>query len=71
MVNTNALKAAIANKGFRQSDVAEKIGISPQSLNYKLLNKVEFKVDEANRLCALLDIPAEKAGEIFFAQKVD
>lgn len=71
MVDTNSLKSAIAKKGYTQSEVAQKIGISTQSLNYKLLNKTEFKVDEAYRLCNVLDIPKETMGDIFFAQKLD
>lgn len=71
MVDTNALKSAIAKKGYTQGEVAQKIGISTQSLNYKLLNKTEFKVDEAYRLCDVLDIAKEDMSDIFFAKKVD
>ena len=71
MVDTNSLKSAIAKKGYTQSEVAQKIGISTQSLNYKLLNKTEFKVDEAYRLCDVLEIPKESMSDIFFAQKID
>lgn len=71
MVDTNSLKSAIVKKGYTQSEVAQKIGISTQSFNYKLLNKTEFKVDEAYRLCAVLDIPKEQMGDIFFAKGID
>lgn len=71
MVNTNLLKSEIAKKGLIQSDVAKKIGVSHQSFNYKLHNKTEFKVDEVNRVCEVLDIPKDRLGEIFFAKGID
>lgn len=71
MVDTNSLKSAIAKKGYTQGEVARKIGISTQSLNYKILNKTEFKVDEAYRLCVVLEIPKEEMGNIFFSSKID
>lgn len=46
MVNTRLLKAAIVESGMKQSEVAEKIGISYQSLSDKINNKTEFKVNE-------------------------
>lgn len=46
MINTKLLKAAIAENGMKQSEVAEKIGISMQSFSSKINNKTQFKIDE-------------------------
>ena len=67
MVNTRLLKAAIVESGMKQSEVAEKIGISYQSLSDKINNKTEFKVNEVISLCEVLDI-AERREQIFFAK---
>ena len=67
MVNTRLLKAAIVESGMKQSEVAEKIGISYQSFSDKINNKTEFKVNEVISLCEVLDI-AERREQIFFAK---
>ena len=67
MINTNLLKAAIAENGMKQSDVAKKIGISTQSFSSKINNKTQFKIDEVYNLCSVLKISG-KVEQIFFAQ---
>lgn len=67
MINTKLLKAAIAENGMRQSEVAEKIGISMQSFSSKINNKTQFKIDEVYNLCSILNING-KIEKIFFAQ---
>lgn len=74
MINTNLLKSLIIKKGLTQSDVAKKIGISAQSLSYKLNNKIEFQVNEVMRLREILDIENacdSELDKIFFANKID
>lgn len=56
MTATKKLRSLMVAKGLIQSDVAAKLGISPQSFSYKLNNKVEFKASEIEALCILLDI---------------
>lgn len=46
---------------FKQSDIAEKLGISSQSFSYKLHNKKEFKASEIKFLCNLLNITDKDA----------
>ena len=65
MTATNELRSLIIKKGFTQSYVADKLGISPQSLSYKINNKVEFKASEIEALCTLLCISNKDI--IFFA----
>ncbi len=56
MTATKKLRSLMIAKGYTQSDIADKLGISPQSLSYKINNKVEFKASEIETLCVLLDI---------------
>lgn len=56
MTATNELRALFIQKGYTQSSIAEKIGISYQSFSYKMNNKVEFKVSEIEALCNILGI---------------
>lgn len=62
--NTSKLKAKLVEKGFTQAQIAEKLGISFQSLCYKINNKIEFKASEIQKLCELLDI--KDKDEYFF-----
>lgn len=54
--NTKLLKAKIVELGFTQEQIAEKIGISYQSLCNKINNKYDFKASEIQALCDLLSI---------------
>ena len=56
MTDSNKLREKIYEKGMTQREVAEKIGISFQSLSYKMNNKIEFRASEMEKLCKILDI---------------
>lgn len=60
MVNVNLLKAKIVEVGVDRKKIAEKLGISPTSLNYKLNGRTQFKANEIQVLSAILGISAEK-----------
>lgn len=66
LVNENLLKAKIIEKGIDKKVIAEKLGISPTSLNYKMNNKTEFKASEIQLLSKILGISREK-DKYFFA----
>jgi predicted transcriptional regulator len=51
--------------------IAEKIGISRQSLYLKLNGLRDFKVSEINSLCDILRLTNEEKSLIFFTDKVD
>ena len=51
--------------------IAEKIGISRQSLYLKLSGLHDFKVSEINSLCDILRLTNEEKSLIFFTDKVD
>lgn len=67
MIDTNALRGAIAAKGMTQQDVARHIGIAPKTFYAKMKRGV-FGSDEMESMIVLLSI--ENPGAIFFADKV-
>ena len=67
MIDTNALRGAIAAKGLTQQDVARHIGIAPKTFYAKMKRGV-FGSDEMESMIVLLSI--ENPGAIFFAEKV-
>ena len=60
-VNEKLLKARIVEKGFTQSEIAEKIGISATAFNNKITGKVDFKASEISKLSDILDIDNKDA----------
>src|SRR5690554_2043383 len=50
----------MAEKGFTQKDLADKLGLVPQTFRYKMQGKYEFKMSEAFAIAKVLDIePSE------------
>jgi ribosome-binding protein aMBF1 (putative translation factor) len=56
MVDTQLLEEAIKSSGIKKSYLADKLGISIQSLRLKVKGKSDFKTDEASILCQELGI---------------
>lgn len=69
MTDTLKLKAAIIENGFNQEQLAEMLGMTTATFNYKVNNKSEFKASEIKDLCEILKITEVKT--IFFANNVD
>lgn len=70
MVNTDKLRGLIAERGFSQSDVAKRIGITPKTF-YEKMRKRVFYSDEIEAIIAMLNITdAERVNAIFFDQNV-
>lgn len=67
MIDTNALRGAIAAKGMTQQDVAVHIGMSPKTF-YSKMKKGVFGSDEMESMIDLLSI--ENPSAIFFKQRV-
>lgn len=59
------LRAAFLGAGFRQSEVAEKIGMSADALSRRLNAKFPFSLDEIYRLLDLLHLPASEMNVYF------
>ncbi|NSB16492.1 helix-turn-helix domain-containing protein [Clostridium beijerinckii] len=69
-MNVNLLKAQIALKGKKISEVSETLKISKSAFYRKLNGKSDFTRQEICDLINYLGIDTEKAMEIFFYQKV-
>lgn len=65
-MQANKLRAAMALARINQSDLAEKLGITENTLCNKLLGRSDFKVSEAIKICEVLNInDAAARNEIF------
>ncbi|WP_106626148.1 helix-turn-helix domain-containing protein [Selenomonas massiliensis] len=64
MVNTNALRGLIAEKGLSQSEVAKHLGITPKTF-YAKMNRRVFDSDEIEVMINLLEIPSENFVRVF------
>lgn len=71
MTNTAKLKAKIVEKGMVQEEIAQALGMTIATFNYKVNNKSEFKASEIKKLGEILHITAEEVNIIFFADKVE
>lgn len=71
MTNTLKLKAVILERGFTQEQIAEMLGMTIATFNYKVNNKSEFKASEIKKLGEILHLTAEEVNTIFFADKVE
>lgn len=71
MVNTNLLKAKITEYGMNAGDFAKLLGISRQSLSFKINNIREFKASEMQQSAKILNINDTDIAKYFFAKDVD
>ena len=67
MIDTNALRGRIYEKGYSQSKVAKEIGITAKTFYNKMSIGV-FGSDEIEKMIDLLDI--DDPAKIFFAKNV-
>lgn len=67
MINTNKIKGRMREKELSQAQAARIMGISPCTLNLKINNARATTLDEAEKLCKLLDIADEEFVHYFFA----
>lgn len=68
MTNTALLKEYIAKSGYKRSFIAKALGITAYGLALKIENKSEFKANEIDILCKLLNIGIRDRMRIFFAK---
>lgn len=71
MTNTKMLKFKIEESGYKLGFISKKLGISYQAFLNKVQNKTEFKQNEIQKLCDLLDLTLKEKEEIFFNQNVE
>ena len=68
MTNTTLLKEYISKSGYKMSFIAKALGITAYALSLKINNKSEFKANEIDILCKLLNIGIKDRMHIFFAK---
>lgn len=71
MTNKRILKSHMAMKGMTNGVLAKHLGLSRQSVSYKINNRRDFKTREIEAIAKLLDLTAEDIMLIFFADTVD
>lgn len=72
MTNTEMLKQVIKESGLKLQSIANWLGISRFALQMKIENRHQFKSEEIQTLCRVLNIDSlEQKEAIFFAKEVD
>jgi transcriptional regulator with XRE-family HTH domain len=71
MTNTREFKAILVRTGITAEKLAESIGLSQQSLSYKVNNRREFTATEINAISKVLNLTLEEKEKIFFADTVE
>lgn len=69
-LDNRALKAAIIRNGMTQEQLAEMIGLAPNSISRKINGKNEFTLGEAQKIKEALSLSSEEVSSIFFAKRV-
>lgn len=64
------LLGRLREKGFTQSDLARKIGLSECSLNFSLNNKRPFRQSEISKICEVLSISDDQIITYFFTKSL-
>ena len=71
MLSSAKLKGKIVESGLNQTWIAEQLGMTLATFNYKVNNKTEFKASEIKKLAEILHLTADEVKELFFADKVE
>ena len=66
MANTSLINAYIRSSGYKMQHVARTLEISNTALRHKLQGETQFKVDEAERLSAMLRLTMAQRDACFF-----
>lgn len=67
MVDTIRLRTHIEERGIKLGYIAYAMGVSCGTLRNKLNSETDFKVSEAEKLAALLNLTQEERDACFFA----
>ncbi len=65
-MNLDLLKRTRLYKGYQQYEIADGIGLTRQTYNYKENGKSSFNSDELLRIAIFLDLNFREINEIFF-----
>ena len=69
MANIEMIRAYIRDSGYKLQHIARAMQISPTALGQKLQGKTQFKLDEAERLSAMLGLSMAERDACFFDQQ--
>lgn len=69
-MNLNLLKRTRMYKGYQQYEVADGIGLTRQTYNYKENGKSLFNIDEIVRVASFLNLTFDEVNEIFFDNSI-
>ena len=68
VTNVQLLEEKIQQSGLKKGFIAEKIGVTPNTLTALLNNKAEFRVSHIRAICEVLNITDDaEIKSIFFA----
>lgn len=71
MVDTQRLNDRIDRSGLKKYYIASKIGLTTYGLQKKITNQTQFKANEIEELCIVLQIETlEEKEKIFFSKNV-
>lgn len=70
-MNTNLLKAVLAEKNLKAKDLAQMLGMAESALSLRMSGKREFRVEEIRAIIDCLGLSGEQTLSIFFDQRVD
>ena len=68
MIRINLLKDAMDRKNITVDDLAQKLGISKQSLYFRFNGKVLFKINEVKLIKEYLELDSNTFNLIFFGE---
>ena len=70
-MNVELLKYVIARAGLTQTQLAEKLNISRQSLSERLNGSIDFKLSEIQTIKDICGLTLSELQDIFFASDVN
>lgn len=68
MTDSRELRRRIEQSGYKYKFLAQKIGVCPSSLQFKIDNKREFRVSELDGLAGILGLTPREKDAIFFCE---
>lgn len=67
-IDLTALKKEIQRANMTYSDMAKKLGITRSAFSKKMTGVNAFKASQTSAIKKMLNLPGEKAEQIFFTQ---
>lgn len=65
MIESKKLEKKIKESGLKKNKIAETLGISRQSLHFKVTGQNDFRASEINKLSKLLKLTRKETLDIF------